>query len=196
MPANFTLHSAHAYWIGVVDIKEPIFYSVERINDGATFVTRLVKAHQRSGSSPSKVLFIITCSYHNESREKPQPAFKIPMPRINSERDGRSLPSTRPSTLAHGVLPPSKAINIEDLFLTALRQQRDKLPVKVRAEVRRWLGLRAGSSIEARAALPGMYDPRTGLMSGGHEQAWWYRSKRKIEGGLEAQKAAFAYASE
>ena len=54
----------------------------------------------------------------------------------------------------------------------------------------------ATAVMDARAALPGMYDPATGLMSEGNQQAWWYRSRKAITGGLEAHKQAFVYASE
>ena len=62
---DYMIHSCHCYFVlaGSGDI--PIYYYVERIRDGKSFVTRTVNARQRG-----RTIFTAICSFH-----RPEPAW-------------------------------------------------------------------------------------------------------------------------
>ncbi len=55
------VHSLHAYFLLPGDPKVPIIYQVERIRDGKSFTTRMVKAIQHG-----EAIFSMSVSYHRE----------------------------------------------------------------------------------------------------------------------------------
>ncbi len=54
-------HSLHGYFLRAGDPEIPIIYTVDRIRDGRSFVTRRVVAKQRG-----KAIFNMACSFHKE----------------------------------------------------------------------------------------------------------------------------------
>ena len=67
-------HSLHAYFLDMGAPDVPIEYSVERVRDGRSFVTRSVRASQNG-----RPIFTVTCSFH---RDEPGPAHQLPMPNV------------------------------------------------------------------------------------------------------------------
>ncbi len=70
------VHSLHAYFILPGDPKVPIIYEVDRIRDGGSFSTRVVKAIQHG-----KAIFSMSASYH---RDEPGFSHQAPMPKVPS----------------------------------------------------------------------------------------------------------------
>ncbi|OJJ50072.1 hypothetical protein ASPZODRAFT_149498 [Penicilliopsis zonata CBS 506.65] len=58
VPADFAVHSMHCYFVLAGDSAIPIFYHVERVRDGRSFVTRTVQARQRG-----RAIFTTTLSF-------------------------------------------------------------------------------------------------------------------------------------
>ena len=76
---DLTVHSMHAYFLLAGDASEPIVYQVERIRNGRSFATRLVKALQKGRS-----IFCLSASFH-----KREAGFEhaTPMPRVPGPED-------------------------------------------------------------------------------------------------------------
>ncbi|KAF9647523.1 Thioesterase/thiol ester dehydrase-isomerase [Thelephora ganbajun] len=73
-PANsLPAQSLHCYFILNASPATPIYYNVDRVRDGRSYVTRAVRAVQ-SG----RVIFIMVCSY--QKPEPWQPSYRSPMP--------------------------------------------------------------------------------------------------------------------
>jgi len=70
---EFHLHSLHCYFILNVSPLSPIYYNVELIRDGRSYVTRAVRALQ-SG----RTVFTMVCSF--QKPEPWQPSYQSPMP--------------------------------------------------------------------------------------------------------------------
>ena len=62
---EYMMHSCHCYFVLGGDPDKTIYYYVERVRDGKSFVTRTVQARQ-SG----KTIFVAICSFH-----RPEPAW-------------------------------------------------------------------------------------------------------------------------
>lgn len=58
VPADFTVHSMHCYFVLAGDSQIPILYHVERVRSGKSFATRTVQARQRGN-----VIFTTTISF-------------------------------------------------------------------------------------------------------------------------------------
>jgi acyl-CoA thioesterase-2 len=67
-------HSLHAYFLDAGAPDVPIEYTVDRVRDGRSFVTRSVRASQHG-----RAIFTVTCSFH---RDEPGPAHQLPMPEV------------------------------------------------------------------------------------------------------------------
>jgi acyl-CoA thioesterase II len=61
IPADFTVHSMHCYFVLAGNSEIPILYHVERVRDGKSFITRTVQARQRG-----KCIFTTTLSFMKE----------------------------------------------------------------------------------------------------------------------------------
>jgi acyl-CoA thioesterase-2 len=75
-------HSLHGYFLRAGDPEIPIIYTVDRIRDGRSFVTRRVVAKQRG-----KAIFNMSCSFH---KFEAGPVHQIQMP---DAPDPESIPS-------------------------------------------------------------------------------------------------------
>ncbi|KAL2001328.1 hypothetical protein VTN02DRAFT_1908 [Thermoascus thermophilus] len=78
VPADFTVHSMHCYFVLAGDSEIPILYHVERVRDGRSFATRTVQARQRG-----RPIFTTTLSFSKEDsggRRKLEHA--VPMPDV------------------------------------------------------------------------------------------------------------------
>jgi acyl-coenzyme A thioesterase 1/2/4 len=62
IPADFTVHSMHCYFVLAGNSEIPILYHVERVRDGKSFITRTVQARQRG-----KCIFTTTLSFMREN---------------------------------------------------------------------------------------------------------------------------------
>ncbi|CAO3698085.1 unnamed protein product [Rhizopus microsporus] len=58
VPDNFFVHSLHSYFILACSVESPVIYGVQRIRDGRSFCTRIVKATQKG-----KAIFTCICSF-------------------------------------------------------------------------------------------------------------------------------------
>jgi acyl-CoA thioesterase-2 len=67
-------HSLHAYFLDAGAPNVPIEYAVERVREGRSFVTRIVRASQAG-----RPIFTVTCSFH---RDEPGPTHQVPMPDV------------------------------------------------------------------------------------------------------------------
>jgi len=73
----FALHSLHCYFLSSASPATPIVYSVERLRNGKSYVTRSVKAIQNG-----HIIFIMLCSFQ---RPEPwQPVHQWTMPQVPS----------------------------------------------------------------------------------------------------------------
>jgi len=70
---EFQLHSLHCYFILNASPARPIYYNVDRVRDGRSYVTRAVRAVQGG-----KTIFIMVCSF--QKPEPWQPSYRSPMP--------------------------------------------------------------------------------------------------------------------
>jgi acyl-CoA thioesterase II len=70
---SYGLHSLHCYFLLSGSPAVPIIYYVERLREGRSYTTRLVKAVQNG-----KVIFVLMCSFHKP--EPYQPSHAWPMP--------------------------------------------------------------------------------------------------------------------
>jgi len=70
---EFHLHSLHCYFILNALPASPIYYNVDRVRDGRSYVTRAVRAVQAG-----RTIFIMVCSY--QKPEPWQPSYRSPMP--------------------------------------------------------------------------------------------------------------------
>lgn len=72
-------HSLHGYFLRAGDPTIPVVYTVDRIRDGRSFVTRRVVATQRG-----KAIFNMACSFHKEEdgleHQMPMPTEGVPEP--------------------------------------------------------------------------------------------------------------------
>ncbi|QIW96560.1 hypothetical protein AMS68_002078 [Peltaster fructicola] len=90
VPANFTVHSMHCYFVlnGNADI--PVIFHVERIRDGRSFATRTVQARQRG-----QPIFTTTLSFTREGsggavkveHAHEMPAVPLPTPDDEGDED-------------------------------------------------------------------------------------------------------------
>lgn len=189
------LHSLHSYFLLAGDETRPIIYQVNRVRDGGSYVTRSVNAMQKGRS-----IFTIILSY--QKPEPNEPTFAIPLPSLDSE--GRFLLESITGSHATGN-HSAKSINFralpgpQDCPLNEQRYQkvleRGNADARVRKVLEGWISDRQASPVEIRDALPGMYDSN-GFPTPGNQQAFWMRTRRPMNGGLEAQKVALAYASD
>ncbi|KAL1916718.1 uncharacterized protein VTP21DRAFT_5422 [Calcarisporiella thermophila] len=72
---EFSAHSLHCYFIYPATNATPILYDVERVRDGKTYATRVVKARQNGRS-----VFILACSF--SKREKTEFSHQYTMPKV------------------------------------------------------------------------------------------------------------------
>lgn len=189
------LHSLHSYFLLAGDETRPIIYQVSRVRDGGSYVTRSVNAMQKGRS-----IFTIILSYQRP--EPREPAFAIPPPSLDA--DGQFLMESITGSHATGnhsaksptfrAIPgPAQCPLNEERYQDLLR--RGHADANLRKILEGWISDRKASPVEIRDALPGMYD-KNGIPTPGNQQAFWMRTRRPMDGGLEAQKVALAYASD
>lgn len=77
---TFALHSMHCYFLLSASPSTPIIYSVDRVRDGKSYVTRAVKALQ-----DGRVIFIMLCSF--QLPESWQPQHQWPIPKVPSPEE-------------------------------------------------------------------------------------------------------------
>lgn len=74
VPASFFVHSMHCYFIFAANSIDPIVYSVERLRDGNSYITRTVQATQKE-----KRIFTTTLSFTFQGSAKKVLAHSVPM---------------------------------------------------------------------------------------------------------------------
>jgi acyl-CoA thioesterase 8 len=74
VPASFSVHSMHCYFIFAANSIDPIVYSVERLRNGNSYITRMVQATQKG-----KRIFITTLSFACQGRAKKMLEHSVPM---------------------------------------------------------------------------------------------------------------------
>lgn len=84
IPADFTVHSMHCYFVLAGNSEIPILYHVERVRSGKSFATRTVQARQRG-----KVIFTTTLSFvrQNSGGDK-KVEHTYPMPDVPDPEEG------------------------------------------------------------------------------------------------------------
>ncbi|TFK76835.1 Thioesterase/thiol ester dehydrase-isomerase [Pluteus cervinus] len=118
----YGLHSLHCYFLTSASPATPIVYSVERVREGRSYVTRSVKAIQNG-----QTIFIMMCSF--QKPEPWQPSYQWPMPEVP---------------------PPESCEREEDRYLRLANDQ--TLSPNVREAFRERLTERSRSPIAIRAA--------------------------------------------
>jgi acyl-CoA thioesterase-2 len=93
---DFHAHSLHGYFMLAGDAKKPVVYTVDRIRDGRSFITRRVVALQ-----DGRAIFTMAASFH-----KTEPGFEHqdPMPKIEGP-DGIESEVDMARRLAHRIPP-------------------------------------------------------------------------------------------
>ncbi|MCM2283192.1 MAG: acyl-CoA thioesterase II [Desulfobacula sp.] len=93
---DFHAHSLHGYFLLAGDAKKPVVYTVDRIRDGRSFITRRVVALQ-----DGRAIFTMAASFH-----KTEPGFdhQDPMPKIEGP-DGIESEVDMAKRLAHRIPP-------------------------------------------------------------------------------------------
>ncbi|KDN39161.1 Thioesterase/thiol ester dehydrase-isomerase [Tilletiaria anomala UBC 951] len=212
------LHSMHCYFLLAGDETIPIIYTVKRVRDGGSYVTRSTTASQRG-----KTIFILISSY--QIPEPEQPTFAIPLsPKFQADSSSSGSPSkpnggptraigsiieeagtsmTRPPTMSEQswssfvstLRSPEDSPCNEERYTRVLARAGSKLSDATVRILQAWINDRRSSAVEIRDALPGMYDER-GLPTPGDHQAFWMRTREPMRGGADAQKHALAYASD
>ncbi|OAP53721.1 acyl-CoA thioesterase II [Fonsecaea erecta] len=130
VPPDFIIHSMHCHFILAAVAHSPMFYHVERIRDGKSFITRTVQVRQRG-----KCVFTATLSFTRERRGSSQNVehvslmpteATIPMPGVTTypafpERESQPFESTL-FTVTPASSPPEKRMR---LWLRAINPNRD-----------------------------------------------------------------------
>jgi len=84
VPANFTIHSMHCYFVLAGNADIPVIYHVENVREGKSFATRTVQARQRG-----KPIFTTTMSFVREhSGGKQLVEHAATMPSVPAPREG------------------------------------------------------------------------------------------------------------
>ena len=84
IPADFTVHSMHCYFVLAGNSEIPILYHVERVRSGKSFATRTVQARQRG-----KVIFTTTMSFVRlDSGGEKKVEHAYPMPDVPDPDEG------------------------------------------------------------------------------------------------------------
>ncbi|PWN47919.1 putative peroxisomal acyl-coenzyme A thioester hydrolase 1 [Violaceomyces palustris] len=175
----------HCYFLLAGDQTVPILYQVERVRDGGSYVTRSVKATQRG-----KSIFTIILSYQRP--EPNQPRFQIPVPTLDSSGSTMTASSAKDRIKN---LPGPEESPLNEARYEKVLDREPNLDPKLRSILQSWVNDRKKSPVEIRDALPGMYDSK-GMPTPGDQQAFWLRTRKPVQGGIEAQKVALAYASD
>ncbi|KAI0203226.1 Thioesterase/thiol ester dehydrase-isomerase [Astrocystis sublimbata] len=105
VPADFTVHSYHCFFVLAGDSSVPILYHVERVREGRSFCTRTVQARQRGHA-----IFTVTCSFTRDgsggartvSHAAPMP-IDVPVPPEGYEEP--TLVGTEKSPFEHFKCP-------------------------------------------------------------------------------------------
>ncbi|KAI5898592.1 Thioesterase/thiol ester dehydrase-isomerase [Schizophyllum commune H4-8] len=71
----FGLHSLHCYFLTSASPATPVLYTVERVRQGRSYVTRVVKASQKG-----HIVFVMMCSF--QKPEPWQPQYQWTMPEV------------------------------------------------------------------------------------------------------------------
>ncbi|CAA7258809.1 unnamed protein product [Cyclocybe aegerita] len=71
--SEFALHSLHCYFLTSASPSTPIVYSVERLREGKSYVTRSVKAVQNG-----RIIFIMLCSFQKPEPWQPTHQWSMP----------------------------------------------------------------------------------------------------------------------
>ncbi|KIY53192.1 Thioesterase/thiol ester dehydrase-isomerase [Fistulina hepatica ATCC 64428] len=116
----FGLHSLHCYFLLSAAHDIPILYYVERVRNGRSYVTRVVKAVQRG-----RAVFVMMCSFQKPEPLQPQFQWKMP-----------SVPSPETCELEEDRLRrrAAQSMHIPEAyrFLLHLAEERARSPVYVR----------------------------------------------------------------
>ena len=75
------VHSLHGYFILAGDPTIPILFEVERVRDGRSFATRMVRALQAN-----RCIFQMIVSFH---RDEPGPSYQIPLSQMRAMMPGQ-----------------------------------------------------------------------------------------------------------
>ncbi|PVU86073.1 hypothetical protein BB561_006821 [Smittium simulii] len=73
VPSNFNIHSLHSYFLLAGKYESSASYQVERLRDGKTFATRIVRAKQ-----DNETIFTMTCSFQADQPYITQHQYCIP----------------------------------------------------------------------------------------------------------------------
>lgn len=84
IPADFTVHSMHCYFVLAGNAEIPILYHVERVRSGKSYATRTVQARQRG-----RVIFTTTMSFvRQDSGGEKKVEHAYPMPDVPGPTEG------------------------------------------------------------------------------------------------------------
>jgi len=170
VPVGYHLHSLHCYFISFGDVAIPtgIIYLVERLRDGKSYMTRAVKAVQRS-----RCIFTLLISFH-----KPEPHQPVLHSRIDL------------STIS----PPEECQSAESRLQMYLDENRNSCSPKMLTYLEREIEENALNAIEHRNTRSKRFD----LNSSNYEtsESYWFRSRAKIRSDPAYQKLVLAYASD
>lgn len=93
---DYQAHSLHGYFLLAGDVRKPVVYTVDRIRDGRSFVTRRVVALQ-----DGRAIFTMAASFH---KTEPGYEHQDPMPKIEGP-DGIESEVEMAKRLAHRIPP-------------------------------------------------------------------------------------------
>lgn len=166
---GFHLHSLHCYFISFGDVSIPtgIIYLVDRLRDGKSYVTRSVKAVQRS-----RCIFTLLVSFHRS---------EINQPDLHTKIDLTSVP------------PPEDCQSTETKLQTYLNDNRSCLSPKMLNYLEREIEENKWNAIEHRNTRSERYNKNSTYEK---SQAYWFRSRTKIRPDPSYQKLVLAYASD
>lgn len=163
-----------------------IQYSVTRLRDGKSYMSRAVQATQ-----DGKVIFIAHLSFQTE--EPKQPDFYIGAP-VATTRDlawHSSRPGINGPTVTNAVMTPEESTPASERFRVSLANR--KAWGKWRDNIERWTYEQEQSfPVETRYAVPSMYTER-GSLTNNIRTAFWMRSREPFNGDPNEQRAALAF---
>lgn len=119
--AEFHLHSLHCYFILNGSPATPIYYKVNRVRDGRSYVTRAVRAVQGG-----KTIFTMVCSF--QKPEPWQPSYRSPMPpNVPSPEECRDV-----ATLYREKAVSTKNEHLKNIWTTGA-EHHDRSPIAIRS---------------------------------------------------------------
>ncbi|CAO0790252.1 unnamed protein product [Mucor circinelloides] len=164
---DFAVHSLHAYFILACSVEIPVIYNVQRVRDGRSLATRIVKATQRG-----KAIFVASCSF-----VKPDDSISL------------SHQTTMPETVDPDTLPSDIEVLQNTLAITESIPEEVKKRAQKKLEDDLPIDSRAVLTLSPQQVITGSVEPNT------HSRRW-FKTRGLLNDDMKLHACIIAYASD